>query len=135
MALNQTAYDVSLAYGKYEAYKSIFIGIIIGIILLFVSLYLFISNPKFNVTDTTPKKPIQNPDGTFQPPDPPVLTPASFFLKSGLFLGGILCLGGAYIYYNFINSKSNESVVATHGAVEGVSDLNRGIRNIFTNKS
>jgi hypothetical protein len=134
MSFSQTAYDASLAYGKYTGYRNIIISVIIGIIFIIISLCMFFSNPSVPVTNTPTNTPTTDNTNTPSTQNTPPPAPAPLWLKSLFLVIGLLLFVGAYMYYKFISSKSNESVVATHGAVEGVTDVSRGIRNIFVSE-
>jgi hypothetical protein len=133
MSFNQSVYNASLAYGKYAGYRNIIISVIIGIIFIIISLCLFFSNPSFPVTNTPTNTPTADNTNTPSTQNPPP-APAPFWLKSLFLVIGLLLFVGAYMYYKFINSKSYESVIATQGAVSGVTDVSRGIRNIFVSE-
>jgi hypothetical protein len=139
MSFGESAYSASLAYGKYEGYRNIIISIVIGLICTIIGLWLFISNPSFPITNISTNTPTNTPttDNSNTPSTQNTVStpsPAPLWLKSLFLVIGLLLLGGAYMYYRFINSKSYESVVATQGAIGIGTDVSRGIRNIFVSE-
>jgi formate hydrogenlyase subunit 3/multisubunit Na+/H+ antiporter MnhD subunit len=120
MSFNQGVYDASLAYGKFKNYSGAVIALIIGIILIIISIFIFVSyirQPKTKTEDNLPPEQKQQN--------------AQWWTGPMVFGIGLICFLTAFYYYKLVTTVELAPVVATQGALGIGSDISFGLRNII----
>jgi len=122
MSFNQGVYDTSLAYGKFRNYTGAVVAILIGIILIILSIFIFVSYIRQPKTKTDDKN---------NTPSEQNLQNAPWWTGPMVFGIALICFLTAFYYYKLVTTAELAPVVATQGALSIGSDVTYGLRNII----